>query len=326
MKYALFLVALFPSILLAQPRNPHPNSPDQVIANDRDLLDDITNAKNTINENFGFYTRPSLIFSSVTTIDVSTNTSTSNTTRILFHDGEMRTVTENVLTTDKYRRCIITSTANWTSGTEDSGMDTTGSVTESTNTWYTVLAIKSKIDTSKFVVVLSTVEMIPSQYVHFDNRYDVKGWIHLGMWRNGDTAGAIGDGLAFTHNGNLTKFTNTTTTGGNLFENTGIRLATTAGATSLTYTYASGMKGTQIPSNLTVVTFVAGCNAGSGTSVIRSTSGSRIFSAVAGGSILIDDAIGSSSEGCQVVNGSSVAMDIYLVSFFDSALGVGSNP
>lgn len=152
------------------------------------------------------YRRPNLTHQSITTVDVEPNTGTSNQTKIIFPDGNVRTVTEDTSSTNKYRRFDITATAQFTSGTEDSGLRS--GISETTNTWYAIYAVKSLIDSTKFVLVGDTTLPTSSNVSTLDGRYGSNSWVYLGTIRNGDNVSATGDIIKFKHVGNACFFSN----------------------------------------------------------------------------------------------------------------------
>ena len=118
--------------------------------------------------------------------------------------------------------------------------------------------------------------------------------------------------------------------GGSAVNSFGWLLMTSAGATSLGYSYNVGFSSAAIPGNFSYLEY-EGCWAGSGSSSANSIQGS-------GGNILIrvDPAVGATtgaartthvaSDGITITGGASQAMDLYIQGWVDNALGVGSNP
>ncbi len=199
------------------------------------------------------YRKPNLTFVSVTTVDVENNTGTLNQTTIIFPDGSIRSVTEDTSSTNKYRRFLITVPAEFTSGTEDSGLRS--GITEATNTWYAIYAVKSTINSANFVLAGDTTLPLQTNYATLNSRYGTSGWVYLGMIRNGDNSGATGDILNFTQSGQQISFTNVLTT--TVTANRGLLLASTIGAANLTYTYSAGTGTTDIPNQIKIGSFSA---------------------------------------------------------------------
>lgn len=206
------------------------------------------------------YRRPTLVFVSVTTVDVENNTGTLNETRVVFPDGESRSVTEDTASTNKYRRFLITAAAEFTSGTEDSGVRS--GISEATNTWYAMYAVKSLIDATKFVIAADTTLPVQANFATLNSRYGTNGWAYLGLIRNGDDSGSTGDILSFRQAGNLTLFTNLAT-GGSANSGRGVLMLTATTATTATYNYAAGTAGKVFPSVISICQWTAGVNVGS---------------------------------------------------------------
>lgn len=195
------------------------------------------------------YRRPNLSFISVTTVDVENNTGTTNQTTIVFPDGTFRSVIEDTSSTSKYRRFIITETAEFTSGTENSGIRS--GLSEATNTWYAIYVVKSQINAANFVLVGDTTLPLQTNFSTLNSRYGTNSWLYLGMIRNGDNSGATGDILAFVQESNYIQFSNTVVTAAaSLSTSFGLRLANVTGAATLTYTYSAGIGTTNIPDHL----------------------------------------------------------------------------
>jgi hypothetical protein len=200
------------------------------------------------------YRRPRLQYNSGETVDVENNTGTANQTVIMFPDGERRTVTENLASTDKYRRFNITATAEFTSGTEESGLRS--GLSEANNTWYAIYAVKSQINTDNFVLVGDTTLPLQANFSTLNSRYTTDGWVYLGMIRNGANDGVnLSDILNFSQTGNTFRFKVYSFNLPPPIDQPGEMLlasinATTSQNNNTAYTYASGVSGAQIPSHL----------------------------------------------------------------------------
>lgn len=271
-------------------------------------------------DTLGAYRRPVLVFSGVTTVDVSSNTGTANQTCIQFPD-ERRCVTENVLSTSVNRRFIITE-AGSVSGTKNSGLRS--GYAEAANTWYALYAVKTTDVATDFVVIGDTLTPHISSFTALNTVYGTNGWVYLGMIKNGDSSGAQTDIASFVMNGNRTYFNNTVTGGTATFP--GILMAQTAGATSVTYTYAIGIGNAQIPSHLTIAIYAIGINGGSTVSLMDNSATTRSYFQSIGTVRTFFRSEMAASEGVRASNGSSVAMDIFLSGFVDEVLGIGFNP
>lgn len=272
-------------------------------------------------DTLGAYRRPTLQFIGVATVDVENNTGTSNETCVQFTD-QRRCVTENTASTSVNRRFIITEAAAL-SGTKNSGLFAGES--EGLNLWYALYAVKVTDNATDFVIVGSTKTPVQANFATLNTNFGTNGWVYLGMIRNGDNSAATGDIINFIQTGNYVSF-NTDTTG-NVVAQPGIRLATTAGATSLIYTYAAGVGTTQIPSHLLISTFGGGTGSGSGaTQLANSVGANRVYFAAPGSTRVLARVTIPSTEGLTASNGSSVTMDVFLCGFVDNVLGIGFNP
>ena len=285
---------------------------EQLLAND-----------NHLREYFMAYRRPRLIWIDADTIDLENNWGDgANISVVIFPDGNVREVEENTSVTHQYRRLKRTATASLT-GTHDSGAGS-----PSDNTWIAIYAVKTSDDSSKFVLVGTTTLPLVANLATLDAAYGSNGWVYLGLVRNGDGASAASGFLDFKQIGNTTLFRNTVAANSNM-PMTGIRLATTAGATSLTYTYSAGTSGAVIPGNILISCYGVACENMNTVDVSDSAGSSHYFSAGYGGAGTYDfcDKFWiAASEGILVSSGSSSPIDIFLIGFIDHVLGVGSNP
>lgn len=274
------------------------------------------------------YRRPSLTFVSVTTVDVEANTGTANQTKIVFPDGNYRSVTEDTSSTNKYRRFLITATAEFTSGTEDSGLFS--GLSEAANTWYAIYAVKSTINTANFVLVGTTTLPTTANFSTLNSNFGTNGWVYLGLIRNGDNVSATTDILTFFQSANMTILNNLHTASSAAQDAIGMRLANTAGAATLTYTYSAGTGATNIPNHLGFVYWSCGVavNGTGGSSRVRNSAGDRQLQRMTTESSTLTRFFGVASDGIQISNssGASIAYDIILAGWVDNVLGVGSNP
>lgn len=262
--------------------------------------------------------RPVLVWVSATTVDVENNTGTAHQTNIPFPDGEVLSVTENTGSATKYRRFDITAVAEFTTGTEDSGLRS--GLTEATNTWYAIYAVKSTIDATKFVLAGDTTLPTQANDATLNTRYGTNGWVYLGLIRNGDGGSTTGDILSFVQVKNLTTFTNTTTGANSINIYGGILLATSASAGTLTYTYSAGTSGATIPSNVGIVKYAAGAVTSGDESISLKTAGGVFLKLGARDRGYLDDAWIPASAGIQAEGASATTKDIYINSFYDSVL------
>lgn len=269
---------------------------------------------------FVSYRRPTLSYVSATTIDVENNTSTANETKIIFPDGTSRSVTEDTSSTHKYRRAIITATAEFTSGTEDSGVRS--GISEATNTWYAVYAVKSVIDTTKFVLAMDTTLPTRTNFSTLDSRYGSNGWVYLGLIRNGDNDAATGDILAFSQSSDgVTTFSNSTT-GNTSFGLQGLLVATTASAATLTYSPTRGTGTTDLPNNIDRTTYQMGHATGATNGNVFYSGGTKPQFRLSGlsGAVVVTAEV-PDGEGVNFTWTTSVAGDMTLSKFHDKVLG-----
>lgn len=269
----------------------------------------------------GTYRRPVLRFINVTTVDIENNTGTLNQTCVQF-PNEQRCVTEDTSVTSVNRRFVITETAS-NSGTKNSGLRT--GYIETANTWYALYAWKVSDNSTDFVIVGDTLAANQANYAALNTFYGTNQWVYVGRTRNGDNVSATTDILTFRQAGSVTIFGNAVS--GNGVDSAGTRLATTAGATSLSYNTSNGTGTADIPAEFKLVMFVTGAaGGGSGSTVSRDN----------GNTFTYDTRIGTvasgtrfwamADSGAKVSNGSSIGMDIFIAGFVDNALGVGFNP
>lgn len=274
----------------------------------------VTNFKNPLFS----YRRPALKWVSATQIDVENNTGTANETSIIFPDGEYRTVTEDTASTHKYRRFDITADAEFTSGTEDSGLR--AALTEATDTWYAIYAVKSAIDSTKFVLVGDTTLPLQASFATLNTAYGTNGWVYLGLIRNGDGNGSTGDIVRFDQAGNVTTFHNQNS--GTTHSSSGIIFGTSASATTLDWTYASGTAGAQLPSYIKMGWWSAGFGA---SAAARGSAGHSLapFGTLWMGEISIITFarfFANHSTGVQVTSTAAVSLTLWFSGFVDPIL------
>lgn len=205
------------------------------------------------------YRRPNLVFVNTSTVDVENNTDTANQTSILFPDGTIRSVVENTAAAHKYRRFIITATAEYTTGTEDSGLHS--GTTEDTNTWYAIYAVKSQIDSTKFILDGNLVMPVQANYATLDTAFGTNGWVYLGMIRNGDSQASTGDILSFVQAGPKTEFTNVYTASATGDTQYGIAVGDTT-TTDMSWTVANGTGDLQVPAQILFLDWTSSTTSG----------------------------------------------------------------
>lgn len=275
-------------------------------------------------DHYSAYRRPVLQWASATAVNMESGlTGTSGQAAILFPDGNYRTDS----TTTRINLNISQVAA--LSGTAQSGIRTG---TASANTWYACYAVKTSDNTSNFVMVCDTVLPTQANFATLNTNFGTSSWVYLGLIAYGDNGGATTTIKRFTQSGNVTLMQVANTTGFNVLATaTGLLYATTAGATTLTYTLASGTTvGTQLPSNISFCYWAIACAPAGSELRIQDSSGARSIAQTAcptsnnGGMNFWVDAL----IGIKITNGAgaSKAQDIALVGFMDGVLGVGSNP
>lgn len=269
--------------------------------------------------------RPVLQYNSATVVNVETGLDgTSGDCTILFPDGNLRTDTA----TGRIQ-CNLAQVAAL-SGSWQSGLRT-GSA--SANTWYSFYAVKTTDNSSHFVIVADTVIPTQGNYATLNSNFGTNGWVYLGTLPYGDNSGSTTSVPTFVMSGNAVLFSNATTATGSI---AGVKLTSTAGATSLTYTYASGtaIGSGQIPTHLAHALYTVGKSfdaAGRGLRFLNSAGtvqyGNVIDTAenvsavwrswlhTTGGLLATD-----------LNSGSANAVAINLAGYSDLVLGVGANP
>lgn len=267
------------------------------------------------------YRRPTLVWSSITQVNVD-DVMTTNQVDILFPDGEYRSETSSTL-----YNFVITRNAVLT-GSKQSGLRT--GLSEATNTWYAIYAVKAQ-DSTGIVAVGDTTLPRRANISTLNTAYGTNSWIYLGVIANGNNSNATGDIFKFSQSGSTTRLDRALTTG-NVASMTGIRLASTASATTLTWTYAAGgsISSAEIPNSISVGHFQVAHAGRSGVSLETFDSSQNKYynSITTGNAITIYQFQASTADGIRT-RGSTVQadpMDINLVGFIDDALGVGPNP
>jgi len=267
------------------------------------------------------YRRPTLVFSSATVVSVETGLDgTSGDAVILFPDGQLRTETS----TNRYNGFITQNAVfnNAALGSNQGGLRT-GSV--AANTWYACYAVKVTTFAANWVMVLDTVLPKQSNYSTLNTNFGTNGWIYLGLIRYGDQGGSSTGILDFNAAGNQMTLTNANSGVAVSGNRNGILLATTAGASSLSWAYASGTSGAVLPNNINIAVTVWDFQSSTNSYLANSGNNYRYIQLTCnslGGSQVVSDP----TAGYQITNASSTACDILIVGWFDNALGIGPNP
>jgi hypothetical protein len=268
------------------------------------------------------YRRPNLIWASSNQVypEVGINGISGNSV-VLFPDGQFR-----IDTSVPNGQSTMTITQNAIlSGAKQGGLRT-GAVAN--NTWYAVYAVKSQDDSTTFVPVADTVLPIQANYATLNTNFGVNNWEHLGLIRYGDQGSTPTGIISFVQSGSYTAFTNQPTGQSTADTGFGLVFVTTAGATSLTWTYAAGTSGAVLPNNITFI-MVDTATQPTTQNVGFTDSGANAYYALSGNSAAAAyqhaRAYIPASKGIKLSTATSVAMDILINGFNDSALGIGPN-
>lgn len=267
------------------------------------------------------YRRPVLQFGSVTTVAVESGLDgTSGDIPLLFPDGTLRTETSTTRTTfDITRNAVLV-----TSGAQ-SGL--TGATSEANNTWYALYGCKVTDSSTLWVTVGSTVLPLRANFATLNTAYGTNGWVYLGMIRNGNNDNAVADILKFFQSGNVTHLTNASTAAG--VNMPGTLLASSASATTTTYTATFGTGATDVPNHLALVWYTsASIGGGAGTVSWRGGSAQATYFSMPEVNTIRDISTFCSSvnDSFQLVSTNAGGKYIYLSGFIDGVLGVGANP
>lgn len=277
-------------------------------------------------DHYSGYKRPVLSFGSVTTVAVESGVDgTSGDIPLLFPDGTMRIETSTMRTTFDITRNAVLITSGAQSGL-------TGATSEATNTWYALYGCKITDSSTLWVTVGSTVLPLQANFSTLNTAYGSNGWVYLGMIRNGDNSGATGDILVFDQAGNHTMFRNVCTSAAGS-SGVGLRLASSGGATSLTWAYSAGTGTTNVPNQFkfALIMYIGGARTAA-VYAIQNSGSDRLYSAISsnGATVGARDTIFMPLLGGLALSdtqgGTSNAMDINIVGWVDNVLGVGSNP
>jgi hypothetical protein len=283
---------------------------------------------------FFSYRRPVLVYSGVSTVDIENNTGTADETKIIFPDGDSRSVVENPVS--QYRRFDITATASLTA-THDSGLRSGES--EASDTWYALYAVKTTDDATKFVIVGTVTLPLQANYTTLNGYFGTDGWVYLGLIRNGAISTQATNICKFVMCGNeikLYEVQDTANIAGSR-DSYGIRIAHGASVSSLVYTYSAGTGSTSIPNNIGMCDWIGITTAVSrelqiGDQNINVGSSNSVCIAVLGDTSVIGFQSyawrNASDLGAGIGNSGATAgaHSILLRGWTDKALGIGSNP
>lgn len=264
--------------------------------------------------------RPVIAYSSSTQVNVSTNSQTNNTTVIMFPDGDVRSVTENLATSSNFRAFKTNQIAIWNAtGTSRGGLNS-GSV--SNNSWYAIYAVKVSTSGSRnFVIVGSSINPTSANFSVLNSTFGTNGWAYLGLIRYGNNDNFAAEVLPFVQRSDgFTKFTSTCV-GNTAFGLQGIISTTSASTTSLTYTPTRGMGALNLPENIDGTFYQAGRANGATAIRLLNASGTQRFvdlQAVTGAQL--QSAMTADADGLQMTWTTSVAADISLSGFHDASI------
>lgn len=271
------------------------------------------------------YRRPNLQYASSTAVNMETGINgTSGQAQILFPDGTLRTDS----TAGRINLSISQVAA--LSGTAQSGLRT-GTVAN--NTWYACYAVKVTDSTTNFVMVADVVLPLQANFATLNSNFGSNSWVYLGMIRYGDQSGTANAIVQFAQTGNFTLFLNNCTGSSN--NSPGIRLATTAGATTLAYAGSFGTSGAVIPNHCLMTWNTASWNVGGVTQCYVRDGGasnpfiSMIPAASVGVVVRFPYNWVTTAQSQIFLNNSaasSVGQDIFLCGIYDGVLGIGANP
>lgn len=149
----------------------------------------------------------------VATNSVSASSAPANTTSLVFNDGTVFTVAENVGSSQKYRVLNKGIVASWgSSDTIRGGMYLS---TATMNRRYAVYAVKVSSTglTDKFVLVGSTLAPVPQNFPSLNFIFGSNSWLYLGALAHGDGGSAPNSWCKFYQEGNRTYLANAISSG-----------------------------------------------------------------------------------------------------------------
>lgn len=270
-------------------------------------------------DHYSIWRRPVLQYSSGSVVVVETGIDgTSGELRIVFPDGSVRTDSTNGRI-----QCNLAQVAAL-SGTWQSGIRT-GTV--SNNTWYSFYAVKTTDDTAKMVIVADTVIPTQANFATLNSNFGTNGWVYIGTLPNGDNSGTAGSIPKFAMAGNKVTFYNQCVTSSRNIR--GVRLANTAGATSVTWSYASGtaLGSAQVPGHILIGDFAVSMENTGQMSLTDSGATYNIATTYPTTGLSISYVSNSYlGEGLKNSSTASVAQGITLSGYIDGVLGPGANP
>lgn len=266
-------------------------------------------------DHYSAYRRPVLVYNSGTVANMETGINgTSGQAQILFPDGNLRQDS-----TTARINCNLAQVAAL-SGTAQSGLRT-GTVAN--NTWYAIYAVKTSDNSSNFVAVADTVLPLQANFATLNSNFVANSWVYLGLIRYGDQSGVANAILSFVQTGNMTRFTNLA--GGSTFSNVGVYFGNGT-ATSVTFSTTRGTSGLATPNNINIVEWSWGVAAGSGSTQVSNSAATISYTQFSGTLKWYTRLFSTYADGINLSNGSAVVCELWLSTFIDNVLGVGSNP
>lgn len=273
-------------------------------------------------DHYASYRRPVLQYSSGTVVLVETGlTGTAGQILINFPDGTQRTDS-----TAGRIQCNLAQNAVL-SGSTQGGLR---SGAQTSNTWYSFYAVKSQSNSTDIIIVADSVPPIQANFATLNANFGTSAWVYLGSLPNGDNS-AFGNIIpAFSMSGNVVTLWNSCTLNhAAATPARGIRLTTTASATTLSWSYAAGtVVGNNFPANI-VIGYIAASIGGGTQCYLQNAAGSNnylvLILATAGAYFLPIGPI-QLTQGFKQTASAATTQDIVATGYIDGALGVGSNP
>lgn len=266
------------------------------------------------------YRLPEIQWTSVTTVALESGINgTAGDVQVMFHDGTVRTDTSTTRTTFNITRNAVLTTSGAQSGLRTS-------LSEATNTYYALYAVKVTDSSTQFVTVGDTLLPIPANYATLNSNFGTNGWVYLGMIRNGDNDIATGDILKFKKSGNYTQLYNAAGSGAGVTPR-GSNLASSASTTQLTYTYSIGVGAANIPDHFVFTEYLLEHgNTANDTYIGNAADSYQIWRVVSTGRVA-NTVLLPSVDGANIrMNSGATSARIWIVGWIDGALGVGPNP
>ena len=266
-------------------------------------------------------------------IEIEPNAVDANTSKIIFPDGDLRTVTETRLTWSGGNAVYVAFRNHGGGGetlslvaTHNAGLLSSNPVVSAQ--WGFVYAVKTTDDATKFVIAGCTIPPIQSNFATLNTRFGTDGWVYLGAYKMGETSGSTTTILDFRQSGNMSVFLAPYATTNIAIQTSGYAVAFGAASASLTWTYAAGTSGVTVPANFTHLCLASLADTdASNLMTIRDAGGVRSYGGgwTEGNEHLMLHWV-PAAEGLQILADATDDLEIALVGWIDGALGVGVNP